>query len=339
MVKDPFFCTVDFKDAWAAGIKAVFPLAVVIICHFHVVQLLVRALISEFERVKHEKFGKFISECNDARKKSLSAENGDPVPGNPGYAHSFVAGWYEFQEKISALGEVREPEPFTVGLESLFHELHAWDAGIEENLTTLLQKKRPKRGFTTKSIKYFKEELNKKWRGVLRIFRKDLEEEKRQFHHVKYLLLKNPGNLACFEEELMAAYINKNPWTLPYRIGIVKFYWMLDNPWKHGTSFKFLRQLIVPQSHKSLKAALNTLETRREEIFNFMKVIERYPSMVNYPAFRQNPEPTMKKVNNISRAQYGLRSDESAALRVGHLLNCPVVISQEVLGLREVDLT
>lgn len=339
LMKDPYFCTVDFKDAWAAAIRFVFPFALIIICHFHVVQLVVKALLSEFERLKQVKFSSIISECKNARKISLFKEKGEPVPDNPKFAHRFVSGWFQFQERIFNVCEAKKPAVFTTELEALFLTIQSWNQDIKEKFALSLETKKPKRGFTMKSMKYFKEELNKKWRGVLRSYRQVKEEEKHQFHHSKYLLLKKPCNLTSWEEETLGTYIKSNPWTLPYRAAIVRFYWALDDPWRYGTSLKFLRRIIMADSHPSLETALNTLDERHEEIFNFMRVVERYPELASKPGFRVNPEPSMRKVNNMARVQFGLRSDTSAVLRLGQLFGCPIMLSKTILDVEEVSLT
>lgn len=317
----------DFSDAWAAGIKIKFPTALIIICYFHVVQLLVRALTAEFERVKKLKFTGFISECNDARNNSLSVEKGENIARKPKSAHQFIIAWLEIQEKIFDLCRINDPETFTIALDSLFEEIQSWNTGIGEEFEASLEKKKPKKGFTIKGIMYYKKELNKKWRGVIRGFRKELEAQKREFHEMKYILLKKSCNISSFEEARLMPYIEAHPWLLPYRIAIVGFYWVLEDPWKYGASLEFLNALVTPESHKSLKAAVRTLGERHEEIFNFMRVVEHDPSLKLHPGFRVNPEPPMRKVNDISRVQFGIRSDASVALRVGQAFGCPIKLS------------
>jgi hypothetical protein len=57
-----------------------------------------------------------------------------------------------------------------------------------------------------------------------------------------------------------------------------------------------------------------------------------HPEWKDHPGFKSNPEPYMKRVNDLSRAQYGLRSDENAAYKLAQFLGCPVMQSQSVLN-------
>nr|MDO8083732.1 hypothetical protein [Candidatus Sigynarchaeum springense]MDO8087067.1 hypothetical protein [Candidatus Sigynarchaeum springense]MDO8087256.1 hypothetical protein [Candidatus Sigynarchaeum springense]MDO8088281.1 hypothetical protein [Candidatus Sigynarchaeum springense]MDO8088421.1 hypothetical protein [Candidatus Sigynarchaeum springense] len=76
---------------------------------------------------------------------------------------------------------------------------------------------------------------------------------------------------------------------------------------------------------------------KKEYVFNFVKAWKAHPKWKSIRAFKVSPEPTMKKINAISRTQYGFRLDESARYKLEQHLKCPVMVSQSVLKDNGVD--
>ncbi len=331
----PKYITIDFDDAWDVSIEAVFPDATILRCTFHVVQLLTRGLIKEFNRLQRELNGNFIKECNEARRLSLAAESGEGVTIKKPLAQDFCKRWLDFSQEILTLQQESEPHSFTVSLEAVLARIRAWNADAFERYTTKLDAKMPKGGFTAKGLVWFKPELGKRWRSMLTEIRQDWEEKKSEFANVKYLLMKKPKNLEKWEGRELRAFLKENPWVRPYRETIRRFYNLLDNPPDTTPSLDFLDNILHEDSHDWLKSAINTLKEKREQVFNFVKALKVHPKWKDTPMFKVNPEPTMKRINDLARAQYGLRSDGMASYKFEQYLKCPILISPAVLAENE----
>jgi hypothetical protein len=328
----PKYITIDFDDAWDVSIEAIFPDALILRCTFHVVQLLTRGLVKEFNRLQRVLNGDFIKECNEARKISLAVESGEDVTNKKPLAQDFCKQWLLFSQEMLALCEENEPRSFTTSFETMLARIQAWDKETFERFTAKLDAKRPKRGFTMKGLEWFKPELGKKWRSTLTEIRQDRETEKSEFANVKYLLLKKPKNMEKWEERDLRIFLKKNPWARPYRETIRRFYNLLDNPPSTTPSLDFLDTLLHEESHDMLKSAICTLKAKREQVFNFVKVLKVHPEWKKTPMFKMNPEPTMKRINDLARVQYGLRSDDMASYKLEQYLKCPILISPAVLA-------
>lgn len=328
----PSFITMDFDDSWEIGVKIVFPDATIIICTFHAIQLLTRGLIKEFNRLQRKMNGVFINECKLARKYSLTLERGGNEPSTVSFSSEFCRMWFDFAKEIDALTLLQEPDTFTKSLDGLLQRMKTWNQDIASRFTEKINSKKPKKGFTLKSLQYFAPKLGKMWRSVLTTIRQEREEKKKEFARAKYLLLKKPANLEDWEKSGLRAFLKENSWARPYREAIRRFYNLLKNPPKTTPSLDFLDKILNEDSHDWLKSAIDTLQTRREQVFNFVKALKIHPEWEDVRSFKVNPEPTMRRVNDLARVQYGFRTDKMAAFKIDQFLNCPVILSSEVLA-------
>jgi hypothetical protein len=335
--KDPEYITFDFDDTWEISVKIVFPDSTIIICTFHATQLLTRGLLKEFNRLQKENNTAFIKGCGMARKISLAIDHGEAVAATPVFTQGFCARWMAFYKEIVVLCTLDEAGSFSDSYTALLVAIKSWDPAVAAIFEKNLASKLPKQGFTTKGMKNFKSELKKKWRAILRDNRGEREEKKHEFAKVKYLLLKKPKNLEQWETEQLATFLRDNTWAKPYRDMLLQFYTMLDDPPSDNPSLDFLDGLVRKESHEDLKSAVNTLKAKKEYVFNFVKAWKAHPKWKKIRAFKVNPESTMKKVNTLSRVQYGFRLDESARYKIEQYLKCPVMVSQSVLKDREED--
>nr|MDO8087048.1 hypothetical protein [Candidatus Sigynarchaeum springense] len=335
--KDPEYVTFDFDDTWELSVKIVFPDSIIIICTFHVTQLLTRGLLKEFNRLQKENNTSFIKECTIARKISLAIDHGETMAAMPVFKQFFCAEWFKFYNHIVAICTLDDAGSFTNSYMALLVAMKSWNPTAAALFEKNLAPKWPKQGFTMKGMKNFKSELKKKWRVVLRDIRGDREEKKHEFAKVKYLLLKKPVNLEQWETELLIPFLRDNTWARSYRDTLLQFYTMLDDPPSENPSLEFLDKLVCKESHKDLKSAVNTLKAKKEYVFNFVKAWKAHPKWKSIRAFKVSPEPTMKKINAISRTQYGFRLDESARYKLEQHLKCPVMVSQSVLKDNGVD--
>jgi hypothetical protein len=63
-----------------------------------------------------------------------------------------------------------------------------------------------------------------------------------------------------------------------------------------------------------------------------VKALKVHPKWKDTPMFKVNPEPTMNRINDLARTQYGLRSDGMASYKLEQYLKCPILISPAVLA-------
>jgi hypothetical protein len=336
---DPEYITIDFDDAWESSVKIVFPDATIIICTFHAVQLLTRGMLKEFNRLQKENNTVFIKECGLARKASIAIDKGKFLASNFHFSQQFCATWLAFYQKISAFDEVNTALSFTKLLSTIRGKMKTWHPEAAALFEQKIMAKLPKQGITPKSMKYIKNELKQKWRAVLREFRDDRKKKMHEFAEAKYLLLKKPKNMAGWETEHLDTFLRNNTWAIPYRNTILQFYTLIDDPPSESPALDFLDTLVRPDSHDMLKSAVNTLKEKKDYIFNFVKAWKMHPKWKNIRAFKTNPEPKMKGIKNVSRVQYGFRSDESTRYKLEKYLNCPVMISQTVLNENYRDMT
>lgn len=328
----PKYITIDFDEAWDVSVEAVFPNAIILRCTFHAVQLLTRGLVKEFNRLQKELNGNFIKECNEARRLSLAAEHGKELAAKKILAQDFCKQWFNFSQEILQLQQESEPRSFTNSLEMLLTRIRAWNTDAFKRFKTKLDAKIPKGSFTAKGLAWFKPELGKKWRSMLAEIRQDREEKKSEFASAKYLLLKKPKNIEKWEEKELRTFLKENTWARVYRETIRRFYNLLDNPPDTTPTLDFLDNILQEDSNDGLKSAINTLKEKREQVFNFVRVLKVHPEWKDIPMIKVNPEPTMKRINDLARAQYGLRSDSMASYKIEQYLKCPILISPAVLA-------
>jgi hypothetical protein len=181
-------------------------------------------------------------------------------------------------------------------------------------------------------MKYFKARMRTKWRGILRDRRGTQEEQKHAFAETKYLLLKKPENMKEWEVEKLSTFLKENTWAEQYRMTLLQFYKLFDDSSCEDPSLDFLDAIVNKDSCDELKNAVATLKAKKKHVFNYIKALKKHPEWKSFPSFKLNPEPYMKRANDLKRVQYGLRSDENAAYKLAQFLRCPVMQSQSVLN-------
>lgn len=335
LARSPRFITVDFKPAWHAAIRVVFPLAKIIICTFHAIQLLTRALLKEFRRLRHKLHGRFVKEALIARKLSLSLEKGEKIDKKHAFKDDVCKRWFDFFQKLVDLRSLKTIPAFENGFKRLVKEIKSWNLEIGTKFEQTVAPSLPKRGFTTKNISRFKDMLCTKWRKVLLEMREDREEQKKRFTRRMYMMLKKPGNMEQWEKDKLESFLIQNPSLTIYRETLLRYYDMLDDPRKNGTSLSFLNDIISEESHGDLKAAVKTLQSFETEIFNFVRAWDKIPHLNGVRAIKVNPEPQMRILNDAVRDQFSFRTDDAKVFRVSKLFSCPVGTSKTIIAEKE----
>lgn len=330
--KDPEFITMDFDDTWFFAVMVVFPNALIIICTFHAIQLLTRGLLKELNHLQRKMNTIFIKECGIVRKASIALEKDKTIAALPVLTQDFCVQWWFFYQEIHVISRSGDARSFTSKCRGLLASIQAWDPAVADKFSQELSSKTPLSGFNKRNIKCFKDALKTKWRGVLRDFREVREEKKHEFADAKYLLLKKPKNLAKWEVEKLDTFLKNNAWAETYRTTLLQFYQLFEDSSSENPSLDFLDAIVNKESRDELKSAVETLKSMKQYIFNYVKALKIHPEWKKFPGFKLNPEHFMRRVNALSRVQYGLRSDENAAYKLDHFLGCPVMQSQSVLN-------
>jgi hypothetical protein len=330
--KDPEFITMDFDDTWFVAVMVVFPNAMIIICTFHAIQLLTRGLLKELNHLQRKMNTIFIKECGIVRKVSLALEKSQPVKPLPVLTQDFCVKWLDFYQEINVVCKSGDVLSFMSVYHALIVRIRAWNQAIASKFEHELGANLSSFGINKQDMERLKRTLKTKWRGVLRDEREAREEKKREFADAKYLLLKKPVNLAKWENEKLDTFLKDNAWAITYRTALLQFYKLFEDSSCEDPSLDFLDAIVNKESRDELKAAVGTLKAKKKYIFNYVKALRMHPEWKNHPGFKLNPEPFMKRVNDLSRVQYGLRSDENAAYKLDQFLGCPVMQSQSVLN-------
>ncbi len=330
--KDPEFFTMDFDDTWFIAVMTVFPNAIIIICTFHAIQLLTKGLLKELNHLQRKMNTIFIKECGIVRKASFALEKTQSVEPLPALTQEFCIKWIVFYQEMIVVCKSDDAPSFISGYVALIARIRAWDHVIANKFEQELDINTPLSELDKRHVVKLKKTLKTKWRGVLRDVREAREEKKREFADAKYLLLKKSANLAKWENEKLDTFLKDNAWARIYRTTLLQFYQLFEDSSCDNPSLDFLDAIVNKESRDELKAAVETLKAKKEYIFNYVKALKTHPGWKDHPGFKVNPEPYMKRVNDLSRVQYGLRSDENAAYKLAQFLGCPVMQSQSVLN-------
>jgi hypothetical protein len=323
--------TIDFSNRLEAGVKRFFTDDQILKCAFHAPQLLNRGLLKELTRLKNEKYQNEIKELMFLKRLSLEHEEikQKKIRYKLNFEDSKKA-WQIYLElraifSLSTLFEIEKR------LRKFLQELslNQWKGVdlLKDQCISLF----PKHGLTEKSFELFKTRVYRTWRGIIRYFRKEMEDMKSGFKDAKYLVLMNPINMDAGEKKELRRALAKFPWLRPIRRIMTQFYYQFRVSPAKRRSLRFLSQLVSENCHTWLKSAVKTLITYEEQIFRFQVLCEQYPELENHKAIKVVDESTMRKINKLYQTQFGMRNLENLNMRLKHYLECPFIIVPSVL--------
>lgn len=130
----------------------------------------------------------------------------------------------------------------------------------------------PKRGLTQKGVNYFKRNMYRAWRAIIRGFRMKLEEQKSGFNDARFLILTNPIRIKPFQRRELRRALKKFPFLWPNRRIMVKFSYQFRVAPAKRAPLKFLLRLISEESHPRLKSAIKTLVKHEKQVFRFQVI-------------------------------------------------------------------
>jgi len=323
----PKSLAIDYKPAWDRGIKRVFPGTLIIRDGFHTVQLINRAIFKDFKAISKKVFATPITETRSLYQAIRSDEwQGNTIRFVPTYdivkefkyLHALLVNLYNIGD---LQGFIRELDNVRCIMKKL-NTKHSLCLG-EELLNRL-----PKNGLSQKSLKYFKTKLKGALSRVMRMFRRRIEQEKKEFTSMRYLLLKRVEKLTCYESESLAQFLKKFPHFKKYRELSLRISDIYHLPPSSLTDSIITGITLWDEAGADLQAAVKTLKKNVREIFNFLRVFPKNTPNALYKKVRTSPEPVMRKIKDVVRTRFGLRTSDQSQLYLEQQLKCQVIIAQ-----------
>ncbi|MHA1783983.1 MAG: transposase [Candidatus Helarchaeota archaeon] len=323
----PKSIVVDYKPAWDLGIKKVFPECLIIRDGFHTVQLINRAIFKELVRISKRIHGEPIKETKQlywAIKKD--AWQGDDISFIP--KHDTLKEFKFFYTLLVTLHNIKDDLFFKHELDATMRVLQKLDTEYSLFLWNELLKRLPENGLTRKNLKYYKKKLKGALSLVMREFRRRVERDKKHFTVMRYLLVKREENLSGHDFNSLQDFLKKFPeykkfHELSLRISNI-----------YHVSPKILTDSIITgirswdDAGAPLKAAVNTLKKNVREIFNFKRALTKKVPEDFYKRVRTGPEHAMRKIKDVIRSRFGLRTPEMSQFYLEHQLECQVIVNQ-----------
>lgn len=329
--RPPVLVVADFSQELEAAAKAIFPESRFGHDYFHAAQLLNRAILKELARLKQVHCGSSVVEYHLARRSSLAAEGAGAIPKVQFNEPYLRAAWGVYRD-LHELGECDSPGLFSQAWADFSRRTASGGWVDAKQFLEIAGERTPKRGFTDKSYPPFLDRARKAWRRVVREARKPLEDQKAHYTRAKYSVLRNPANMTQEQHEALREHLAEFPWLRPIREAVRRFHFQFRAPRQSWRPLNFLDKIVQGDSHASLKAAVRTLTSKKDQIFAYREIWELHPHLDGNLGARTAREELNKRVNQVSRNQYGIRSTPSALLRLEHILACPMIVSEDLLS-------
>ena len=325
--------TIDFSARLEAGVREVFPNIMVQKCVFHAIQLLTRGLIKEFTKIKKEHLLDHIEEWRVLSRYTLSLEKEEHPLETPSFQFKDVEMAHDIYTNLRRCVSLNAPKHTEHALLSFFSTplFAKWEGKhvFLSKYEDIFVKKKFK--YSEKGLNYIVPKLYKGFRAAIREIRKELEEKKKDFNRVKFLVLMNPVNMEPYHRNTLRRSLKQFPWLRPYRKLVVKFYYQFRLPPEKRVSLVFLSNFITDTSHAWLKAGVQTLIENEEKVFRFQQFKDYFPNVKFSKSIKVVHEAVNKLVNQLYQTQCGMRTLENIRMRVSHRLNCPIIISPSLL--------
>ncbi|MFX1256861.1 MAG: hypothetical protein ACFFAN_03300 [Promethearchaeota archaeon] len=122
------------------------------------------------------------------------------------------------------------------------------------------------------------------------------------------------------------------PWLRFYRKILIKFFYQFRIPAQKRSSLRFLSQLITEQSHPRLKNAVETLIENGEHIFRFQCLQDYFPRIKLRSSLKVVNESSNNVIRHLFQVQCGIRTVKNLRMRISHRLNCPIIVSPNLLA-------
>lgn len=324
--KPPETITVDFNPAWDLAIKKVFPESIIIRDGFHTVQLINRAILKELSWISNKIFTSAIKEV----KKLYQLVKEDKFKGKSSIFQPINEAVAEFKSLyflLVDLSKINDLSTFYQRFGEVIIELRNKNTNSSIKLCKELINRLPQNGLTEKNLKYYRIQVKSAFSCINREFRRNLEQKRKEFNKIKYLLLKRPEKFSDFEQTSLDEFLINYPNFKKYRelsLRISNIY--------HTTPQMLNKSIILDiklweNAHPELKAAVKTVKKNVDEILNFIKLPSKQKIKNYYQMVRVTPEYSMRKIKDLNRSKFGFRNINMSCLFIQNKLNCPVIIS------------
>ncbi|MHA1380276.1 MAG: transposase [Candidatus Helarchaeota archaeon] len=162
----------------------------------------------------------------------------------------------------------------------------------------------------------------------MREFRRPLEQDKKEFTGMKYLLVKREENLTVRESNSLREFLRKFPKCKKYRELSLRISGIYHLSPEELTDSIIIDITLWANAGEPLKSVVNTLKKNVREIFNFKHAFSKKVSDELYKKVRTSPEHSMRKIKEVVRNRFGLRSPKTSQFFLEHQSECQVIVNQ-----------
>jgi hypothetical protein len=289
---NPLMITVDFAPAWFEPIKKVFPNSEIQICIFHVMQEVVRALNKELIRFKRQVYDRYIDNAKRLARNTLKFQKtGKFLKLNLKYKIL-----NQIQDEFLNLKDlINENNPKIVETQIQYYIAYLYTLSWQwaDNLADELIERLPNNGLTSKNLKYYRKNVLKAFRKVLRRVRGEKEATKNNFLHVKKLILKGPEKFSSNDHKELTDFLKLNPQFMKIRTFFLTIHGILQFTPSKVNENMILKLKLWQNAGNKLKSALNTLKNNVSKIFTYTKFLKTDEDLNSYRRIRVNRECDM----------------------------------------------
>jgi Transposase len=283
-------------------------------------------------RIQRKKYNIPIKNYKKARRKSIRAEKKGQIPSYEIGKNDFLLKAWDNFTIIFKLTQCNSLDMFNQMWNNVLNEINASDWSKKDELCENMIEIIPNCGFTSRNYNKIPKKVGNLWRKIIRAERKKFEKSKGHFIKAKYTILMNPTNMNKFNKKMLREYLNDYPWLQSIRKAIRIFHYQFRAPRTSWRSLSFLRKIVKEDSHSDLKSAINTLVENEDKIFAYRRIWDEYPHLRGNCGIRSNHEQVNRKINMVSRNQFGFRDTCSARHRLEGILKCPIMVSKHLLA-------
>jgi len=322
----PKTITVDYKPAWDRGIRRVFPKTLIIRDRFHTVQLINRAIFKDFFAFSRKLFTIPITEIRSLYQAiSKDGWKGGAIDFKP--THDRVKEFKQFHTVLVKLSAITDFRYFSQKLTALVHFLNHLNTPHSRLLASELLKRCPPNGFTEKNVKYYNTKLKGALSLVMRAVRQKIEREKKEVMGMRYVVLKRAEKLSSSESDSLTQFLKKYPQFRKYRELSLRISDIYHVPPATLTDSIITEITLWAEAGDALKTAVKTLQKNVREILNFQHLFPLVTPMGLYQMVRTSPESVMRKVKDVARTRFGLRTAKMSRIYLEQQLACQVIIA------------
>jgi len=324
--RKPKLITVDFSGSWDGPIEQVFPGSKIQRCEFHAIQLLNRAILKDLTGFGRERFA---SQIKELRQFSRCLKKEMPVKKmrKTKWTCKPVLNSLPHYVILRKLKRIKDVTGFTNSFFGFLRKLNEGKSQFDLFFAEELTRRLPINGLTAKNLKYFKKKIFQAQRKVLRVFREQIEGEKKRFSECRFLLLTRPERLSARNQEILTQFLSDYPEFQKYRdlsLDLGEIFRLTSR----RQAEKRLKNLeIWEDAHLDLKAAIKTLKTHHAELLRFHEVVASNEELNSRKGIRCVAEYQMRAIKKLYRAKFGFRTKKNTRLYLQGVLNCHTYIN------------